>query len=324
MPDHLKYKMYDLEVAPPATAWESIAAALADAEQYANLSGKMYNHAETPAPDLWNSIAERLDDDTSFSQLSDNLKNFETPPPTHSWQNIAAALDNVAEEKDQARVIPFKRLFYRIAAAAVFAGLLIGGWVYLNPSTKQIETAATISKPAPANTLNNPGETQLPTTNPAQVAPSIETGAADVGAIFSQKQHSTENTIAHPLTASVVAKPTNASDFAINVDAPQIKNEKGEVIHDIEQLTSNSNYVIVTGPNGQLTRMSAKFANLIRYMNDADDNTEEYVDKVIKESSIWKKRFQEWRSKISQSSFIPSTTNFLDIMEFKELIQEMP
>lgn len=316
--------MYDLEVAPPATAWESIAAALADAEQYTNLADKMYNHAEPPAPGIWNAIAERLDDDTSFLHLSDNLKNFETPAPANSWLNIATALDEVAKEKSQTKVVPFKRLIYRLGAAAVFTGLLIGGWIYKNNTNDQTTAAATLIKPVPANSLNTAGEKPFPITITAPESPTMETGAADVGAIFTRKQPLIENATLHSLTASLVAKPVSGADFTINVDAPQIKNEKGEIIHDIEQLNSNSNYVTVTGPNGQLTRMSAKFANLIRYMNDGDDDTEEYVDKVIKESSIWKKRFQEWRSKISQSSFIPSTTNFLDIMEFKELIQEVP
>ncbi len=108
----------------------------------------------------------------------------------------------------------------------------------------------------------------------------------------------------------------------IVIHSTPILDKEGNVIADLDVLTT-SNYIVVMGPNGQNTRMSSKFASVIRFLNSDDPaGTEEYLDKVIKESDTWKKRFQEWRSKISQSSFIPSASNFLDIVEFKELIQE--
>ena len=97
----------------------------------------------------------------------------------------------------------------------------------------------------------------------------------------------------------------------------------GLAIRDMDVITS-SNYITVMGPNGQLTRISTKFANMIRYLDgsDAASSTHEYLDSVLAESDTWKKRFQEWRNRISQSPFIPSSANFLDIISFKELIQE--
>ena len=110
----------------------------------------------------------------------------------------------------------------------------------------------------------------------------------------------------------------------IIISSAPIVDANGVIIRDLDVLTTNSNYIMVTGPNGQQTRISAKFASVIRYLNSNTADTEEYLDKVIKESDTWKKRFQEWRSKISQSSFIPSSANFLDIIEFKNLIEEQP
>jgi hypothetical protein len=76
------------------------------------------------------------------------------------------------------------------------------------------------------------------------------------------------------------------------------------------------------GPNGETTRISAKFANVIRYLNGDTEEPTEYLDNVIRDSDTWKKRFQEWRSKIRESSFIPSTANFMDILSFKDLLEQ--
>ena len=80
--------------------------------------------------------------------------------------------------------------------------------------------------------------------------------------------------------------------------------------------------MIIAGPDGQMTRISSKFANVIRFLNANGNDTEEYLDRVIKEGGLWKQRFKEWRQKILDSHFIPSSSNFLDIMEFRELLDD--
>lgn len=82
------------------------------------------------------------------------------------------------------------------------------------------------------------------------------------------------------------------------------------------------NYISVTGPNGQQTKISSKFVNVLLYMNN-DSNIEQfegYFSKTFLESLVWKSKFQDWRNKILQTSLIPSADNFMDILELKDLI----
>jgi hypothetical protein len=87
--------------------------------------------------------------------------------------------------------------------------------------------------------------------------------------------------------------------------------------------TAASNYISVTGPNGEQTRISTKFANYLMYLNKDGGDNEEYIDYLIRNSNFWKTRFEQWRNKIlQQASFIPSSTNFFDIIELKELLKD--
>jgi hypothetical protein len=86
--------------------------------------------------------------------------------------------------------------------------------------------------------------------------------------------------------------------------------------------SADKKYIIVTGPNGEQTRISAKFEKFIPYLN-AGANKDEYLNPVFFESTMWKIVFDNWRSRLlSNASFAPSGGNFLDIFELKKLIEE--
>jgi hypothetical protein len=56
---------------------------------------------------------------------------------------------------------------------------------------------------------------------------------------------------------------------------------------------------------------------------NAGPSEDDYFGIMMKEGSLWKWLFDEWRKKLLyQDSFIPTATNFLDIMEMKEILHE--
>ena len=332
MSEQLRHKMKDLEVVPPPAAWEAIAERLYADKQYATVSFKMNNFEVTP-PAGWEAIADRLHDDKQYATVSFKMNNFEASSPARAWDNILVSLEETKNEKTP--VINIRRIIYRVAAAAVIVGFSIGGWVMLNKnSTPQTDVAATTST--------------IPVTPPVQPATTDNTKkvTTDDSTTADQKQDNGNMPIQnneaarhnersnHSLPVADNYKDNTLKYARVNslpayskipaaVTAPPLLDNDGKPIMDMDVLTTSSNYLVVTGPNGQLTRISSKFASVIRYLNNNDlADTEEYLDKVIKESGTWKKRFQEWRNKISQSSYIPSSVNFLDIVEFKDLIQE--
>jgi hypothetical protein len=332
MSELVRHKMIDFAVEPPPAAWDSIAERLDDDRKYFALATKM-SPLETPVPAaVWEKLGARLSDDGQYAALSTKMNHFEASPPPQLWDQIAASLNETVTEPGivTSPVISIRKMLYRALAAAVVIGLVLGGWLITNNSNVATELVK-----------NNPTHLPVPAAN-AEDKNTIPDNSSSTQAGQSTVEPVVPEDLAAPhansRTADIIARATNDGDRILKyavvnsipafhegpivISSAPILDANGLVIRDIDVLTTNSNYIMVTGPNGQQTRISSKFASVIRYLNGSTDDTEEYIDKVIKESDTWKKRFQEWRSKISQSSFIPSSANFLDIIEFKELIQE--
>jgi hypothetical protein len=292
MSEQLRHKIVNFEVAPPSTAWDS--------------------------------IAERLDDDRQYAVVAAKMTGAELAPPPMAWNSISAALDETAEV---APVIPIRRTPYKLLAAAAIIGIVaVAGWLLLNNnpaadlavnSPSKNENSPAMPAPVPQSVINDHMSVKNQELKGAAQAPAAPVVTGRTAKTPTHTYQEDDRILKYAVLSSVPSFP----EMPIVISSAPITDKNGVVIRDMDVLTT-SNYIMVTGPNGQLTRISSKFASVIRYLNGDPNDTEEYIDRVIKESDTWKKRFQEWRSKISQSSFIPSSANFLDIIEFKDLIEE--
>jgi hypothetical protein len=119
--------------------------------------------------------------------------------------------------------------------------------------------------------------------------------------------------------ASVVTYPAY-KEYPITISSTPIHEENNTVMGNLDVPVMTGDYLLIAAPDGQFTRMSSKFANAIRYLHE--DDADEESNQLSAEGQVWKKRFQEWRKKIIQSAFIPSSGNFFDIADLKELLEE--
>jgi hypothetical protein len=294
----------------------------------------------TPPPGAWNAIAARLDTefDADESALSDKLAEFELAPPSAAWQNIEAAIVHDPAQVEAAPAIIITRPFRRwAAAAAAVVVLALGSWYIMNRDTPPANTFTVV--PVPSGNKNNtaPRNNDAPANKePAAVAESTRPLPRRPVAIVAAAQKlpvqpdSTNNLPdLHPeLLANL--QPTgmqNVQSFSShaspNVAAPPIRDANGDIILDKDLIfASDNNYIVVTGPNGEQTRISSKFLPLISSLNDKSESLD-YFQFFLNEDNIWKLRFNEWRDKmIRQASLIPTATNLLDIIQLKEILQE--
>ena len=314
--------MYHFEEAPPPSAWSAISARLEDDDNAQAFAQRLQAVSFAPPTDSWQQIAARLDDDQQYRQLSVKMQSAAEAPPPAAWQHILASLNN--DEKSAIAPISKRPIVYRMAAAAVVAALLFGLWLLKDFSgNNQLSidiSGALLQAPAAGTAPSIPRPNVEPQTNNS--VHDQNTGAATVSA---QRGFTTGTAGSHPgrpLKYAVVSDIYTSPETSIVISSPPIVDQYGQVIRDLEVLTTQSSYLSIMGPNGETTRISSKFANAIRYLNGNTEEPVEYLDNVIRDSDTWKKRFQEWRSKISQSSFVPSTSNFLDILSFKDLLQQ--
>jgi hypothetical protein len=314
MSEQLQHRMQTFEVAPPAMVWESIAVRLDDDSQHANLSKRIHSFEITPPATAWSNIADLL--------YSDNKQSVNIPDA-------------------KVRNISTSRNWYKMAAAAIVTALLLGGGWYFANQNKQIDIASVKETNATPPVVINPEKE-----NNTFVENSSKQPVPDIAIAPANKKTTINNIIVannndinkadkaskkisdynpekdYVLTYAKVNRPPSYFEQPVIINGPILRDENGLPYRDIGVLTNEGRYLVVAGPNGQMTRISAKFASVIQFINGSDDQVEENLDKVLRESGIWKQRFQEWRNKIKKAGYLPAPGNFLDILEFKALIEE--
>jgi len=280
---------------------------------------KLFDHEVTPPPAAWETIAARLNDDTRHALLATKINQYEVAPPDSLWSAITTNLD-----KAEANTTTIKSsFFYRIAAAAAVIGIMAIGYWWINQHGSKQNLATSINK-----NLNPVKPPETPSNENTATGSAINDtkDQAEAATGGTQSQHTNAAQVsaddAGILRYAAISAVPSYSERSIVINSAPIRDESGAIVHDMDLLTTNNNYMIIAGPDGQMTRISSKFANVIRFLNANGDDTEEYLDRVIKEGGLWKQRFKEWRQKILDSHFIPSSSNFLDIMEFRELLDE--
>ncbi len=282
-----------------------------------NWKDRIATFEQAPPAGVWNSIAEKLDKETTFQN---NLLHYEEMPPTGIWEAIASRID-AAEKK--APVIPaynYKKRnnWWKYAAAASVLGLIFIS-IYYSVGKKQPDNTYSIASGGSVKSADTVSPSGSQPQIPVAINQSPEKKQVNnFGKKVTAKKDDKEIDIAfvQPGEAAPLAGPP---EFDKN---KKLLNSDGETNTDISLMNSPNTYVTITGPNGEPVRVSSKFSQLIAYLDDRTPATEEYLDKVIKESTFWKGKFKSWRDKMINNSITPTPSNFMDIIELSTLVKE--
>jgi hypothetical protein len=284
------------------------------------LKNKMSNYEVLPPEDVWRNIISELDESKIFQPLSEKMYGYEVEAPADSWSNISEALSNEAK----APIKFLNSLYIKLGAAAIVIGVVLVSSLYLFNSEEgnKENTVSNQQKLEP----KFPGQ-QSTAIDPAPDQPSVAANfptlplrknlrLSDHAAIKSSFRQGFRQR-RRALTAAAITPRFIDMSKEMNdiiVQGRLIRNERGDIIKDAHIITGGGDdeYISVTGPNGQQTRISSKFADVVYYLNGNEhmQNTE------------WQTKFKNWRNRIMQTSFIPSSNNFLDILELKDFILE--
>ncbi|MGE5107284.1 MAG: hypothetical protein ACM3H8_07055 [Sphingobacteriales bacterium] len=298
---------------------------------------KMQNLEMAPPPGAWDFIATQLDKtvNTGNALVQQKMNSLTAEPPVFIWKEIEKELDKNAEKVISVNHSK-KAIYLRYAAAAVFIGLIATG-ISLFFNNNQKNLPSTLKNEQIAKTGNNNNQIVVPSGNqPAQTLPDTE----------ETKSTSTTNSSSTPYTSSRLPlekqntagyndalamnefslQKTGADEVSYeNLDNPSegirmvARSLKTDIPDGINALTANDNYFITSGPNGEVVRASNKLSNIIPLLSD-DNVTQEYLDVAIRESVIWKQRYDNLRNKLSKIT--PSPNNFLDIIQLTDALKE--
>ncbi|MFT3947336.1 MAG: hypothetical protein QM763_10220 [Agriterribacter sp.] len=322
-------KIYDHEIIPPENVWSKIVHDLDN--EFILFKDKLFHAGEAPPENMWSKIAGDLDNE--YIIFKDKLFNAEETPPPAAWNNIQAILNNNTAGK--APVVSLSKILKITAAAAVIGILFLTTNYFINTNktiTDNHTTAQQTTKPGESvGTEKNNVQHDVVAEQPAQPSEKSKsliasnTGVRKNRIQENNKQinvYSDGGSVTTPSLAFVDAEQSAATDkYDLGSSfSKRVHNLKGEIKEDISLLDLPNSYFLMTGPNGQSIRVSSKFRNTIQYLNGSGN--EELLDVILRESRYWKNIFREWKEKVSNSTFVPATNNFMDIAELMQLLHQ--
>jgi hypothetical protein len=277
-----------------------------------NLQNRLSKLEVEPPQNLWSAIAKELNEEAVSLRLSSRLQSFEVNPPANNFQAILAAL-NEKEETIPAPVAAGKLIDFnwrKIAVAAsviALAGTLVFFLFFNNSTTgKQQRVVTSVVKPeTPDNELAIvPAPMIIAQTEPVKSPAESVNPTSYIRKASNIYGRSPKRMIASSLS-------THDYEDKIEVTAPPITDEWGNPILDRSLLVGdNSSYITVTSPNGEQTRISAKFLDYVSKFYDMTNQNDE-----------WKLRFENWKTiMLREASFTPAPGNFMDLLELKDIL----
>ncbi len=328
MPTNWLNKILSHQVTPPEGVWVNITNELDKENETAATDFKIKILAfETTAPDkvlvnIFNTLDE--EEQQSSTSFTERLYNYNAEAPADAWKNIASELD-----KSETKIVPLqnnkknqKVIYFRMAAAAsVIAIIATAIWLSSNKKDDSINSIASSVTPQSRQT-NTPVAGTEKTTLPASDTQEKKL-TKEQTAYNPAKKATPAQTQETPVADYVKGNKAEdlAQDPAIG-NKERLQSANGETPMDIALMNTPNTYISITGPNGQTIKVSSKFSNLIGYLTDKNPELQENLDVIIKESAKWKNTFAKWRDKMTNNVVAPSLSNFMDIMELSNVLEE--
>jgi hypothetical protein len=261
--------------------------------------------AEIPPPEsAWDKIAAELQKSETNSFVH-KMRNASIEPPVGAWTKLLASLDGLKPE----RTGILTTSWFKWSAAAVMIGLIIVTAVLLFKFNATNNRAAKNEQPTQQST---PGA-QSKDAESAPVKENNSVSSSSVSTNIDQASGKTGRPVQRKKKYDAPVKyalvESSGMRDAVSENDPQIINNAP--VTSANYIPAPDHYM-VTAPNGERVRISAKFSDAVTSLFGGDN-----VD------YLWKSRFDSWKTKlISNPSFMPAAGNFLDIAELKDLLKE--
>jgi hypothetical protein len=286
MDDRIQYKLFNLEVAPPENAWDNIESVLNN-EKAQTLISRFNQYAVIPPPEIWENIENELS----------------------------------GKSAERARIFPIN--FRKLAAAAAILGLIsTASWFYLQggkqDSMNSNAAAASLIIPGIPDTQNQAFKPVNPNASPALLVKQITTAAPVIRLSKNSNLAIAENQLKERHYSPSDLQRHTQTEQSIFINAPSILGKDGRPVIDYQLLVSNDkNYVTVTSPNGQQTKISSKFLPVLSYLA-GHGHTSSSLD-----TYEWREKIEQWKKRLLEDpDFIPAAGNFLDLPELTKVFDE--
>ena len=285
------------------------------------LQKRLYEMEVTPPASVWEKLSVNIDEINADNLIGKKVLDAELTPPASAWQNISIAI-NTEEKKEPAKrgvLINFKRL----AAAAIFIGVIITAWFVLrnNKANNSLAGVQNGIEKKIATDTNSDSEKKIDNIKQPDLSSSTSIAAVNPESIITKEKRIKTAAIRTARTARTYAAPqtTNVQYAALNSETPG-GNSFGQSIDDLSLVTADQNYLTMINANGRLVKIPAQFANLAPHLQNKPIS-EDYYEVMFGEGAYWKETLNEWRKKVA-SLPVSSGDAFTSFIELLKTVQD--
>ncbi len=277
---------------------------------------RLYDMEVTPPAVVWEKLSAGLDEINADIFVSKKIQDIRVAPPQDAWK-IISQLAGTAEKP----VIVKKSLFTlrRLAAAAVFIGMVVATWVFVKNNTQQ-NTGMTNTESA--TKIFDEAESKKGIPVPG-ISPGREIPVTVLVIAENKKQPLAgpkRNFYGNKKTEKTLAE---AVALAENISAMEnIKPGEKKFTLPVEDFTlagDGAHYLTMVNANGRLVKIPAHFAHLVPHLQDKPVE-EDYFEIMFGQGIYWKETLNEWRKKLASAPVLAGD-NFTSFVELLKTVQ---
>ena len=282
------------------------------------LQQKLYEMEVMPPDAVWEKLSLHIDEINADNPIAKKMLNAELVPPRNTWEHINSAIN--ADEKKQpgkkARVVNLRRL----AAAAVFIGLIVTTWlIFRNNYQSSAGLAGTEENPVnkksstDTNNIEKKNDEKESVNSPIDLPERTSIPSIPVQSNIQNKKKNfyTKN------RNGLIPRSTTVQYASLN---EPLGKSFDQPIDDLGRVTSDQHYLTMVNLNGRLVKIPAELAHLAPHMQDKPIS-EDIYEVMFGEGTYWKETMSEWRKKIA-SSPVSSGDAFTSFIELLKTVQE--
>jgi len=280
------------------------------------LQKRLYEMEVMPPPAVWEKLSLHIDEINADNAVAKKILSNELVPPAEIWEKINSTI-NVVEKKQPGKkaVIVYLR---RLAAAAVFIGLIATAWILFSTKKASTDLARTEDKPVQKETSADTNSTQKENDRSGPTTSGVDpSGKASITSspILPQSIKNRKNTSFKKQRNYLI--PQSTVQYA-SLNAPLGKSFD-QTIDDLSSVTADQHYMTMVNSNGRLVKIPAELAHLAPHLQDKPIS-EDIYEVMFGEGTYWKETMSEWRKRIA-SLPVSSGDAFTSFIELLKTVQ---
>ncbi len=279
------------------------------------LQKRLYEMEVMPPEAVWERLSLHIDEINADNPIANKILNAELVPPPGVWEKIDSTINLVEKKQPEKKAVLIN--LKRLAAAAVFIGLIATTWILFSTKKASTDLAGTEDKPVHKESSADPNTIEKKNDKEEFIDRPIDPRETTSIASASVKSSVNKNNLSKKNRSGRIPQPATAQYAALN--APLGKSFH-QPIDDLSSVTADQHYLTMVNSNGRLVKIPAELAHLAPHMQDKPISQDIY-EVMFGEGTYWKETMSEWRKKIATLP-VSSGDAFTSFIELLKTVQD--